>query len=493
MNLNRLIKSLSIKEIKGNVDLDIRGIAYNSNRIKPGDLFVCIKGFRDDGHFYAEDALMNGAVAFIVERPLEGVKTTQIVVENSRNALAIISNVFFGFPSSKLELIGVTGTNGKTTSVYMIDSILKAAGKKTGFLGTIEYRIDNKFYPSYCTTPESLDLQIMFSEMLKQKVDSVVMEVTSHAIDLERVTGCQFRVLVFTNLSQDHLDYHEDMENYFKVKSRIFQSSSSEIIVPNYVINIDDFYGREIAKTIGMQGYFYALNTPADIMVSDINLTKEGTSFKATTPKGPLFIKMKLKGIFNVYNALAAIGAGLSLGISLKEIKLGLEALHLVPGRFETLDYGQEFNVIIDYAHTPASLENVLKTVRRISDGRVITVFGCGGDRDKSKRPLMGTAVAELSDFFIITSDNPRGENPMEIIDQIEKGFMENFPKARYCKIVDRRDAIFQAIALAKKDDTVIIAGKGHEQGQVFADRIVPFDDHQVAYEALKELMRCSL
>ncbi|MBI4743627.1 MAG: UDP-N-acetylmuramoyl-L-alanyl-D-glutamate--2,6-diaminopimelate ligase [Actinobacteria bacterium] len=493
MNLNRLIKSLSPKEIKGNIDLDIRGIAYNSNKVKPGDLFVCIKGFKDDGHLYAEDALTNGAVAFIVERPTEGLKSSQIVVESSRKALAVASNIFFGFPSSRLELIGVTGTNGKTTTVYMIDSILKAAGKKTGLLGTIEYRIDNKFYPSYCTTPESLDLQIMFDEMLKQKVDSVVMEVTSHAIDLERVTGCQFRVLVFTNLSQDHLDYHENVENYFKVKSRIFKNSANEIIVPNYVINIDDFYGREIAKMVGMQGYFYGLNTPADITVSDINLTKEGTSFKTTTPKGPLFVKMRLKGVFNVYNALGAIGAGLSLGISLKDIKLGLEAIRLIPGRFEPLDYGQEFNVIIDYAHTPASLENVLKTIRRISDGRIITIFGCGGDRDKGKRPLMGAIAAELSDFFIITSDNPRSEDPMEIIDQIEGGFIEEFPKARYCKIADRRDAIFQAVALAKNGDTVIIAGKGHEQGQIFVDRIVPFDDHQVAYEALKELMRCSL
>jgi len=490
MKLAQLLAALPSAETKAGTQLNIKGLAYHSQQVKPGYLFVCIKGFNTDGHLYAQEAFEKGALALVVERWLEQIpRDKQILVSNSRRALALLAASFYDHPTKKLQLVGVTGTNGKTTTTFLVESIFKAAGRKTGLIGTVEYRIGDQPLPVQRTTPESLDLQRLLYEMARDKVELVALEVSSHAIDLERVTGCQFSALVFTNLSQDHLDYHGNLENYFQVKSRLFRSPDPQNST-RYLLNGDDPFGRELTKMVNGSFYLYGINSPADIRAREIKISPEGLFFEVSTPLGNLSLEMKLKGLFNVYNALAALGVGISLGLPLEVIKEGLEKMEGVPGRFESIDCGQDFSVIVDYAHTPESLRNVLETARSIAQGRLITVFGCGGNRDREKRPLMGEVAARLSDFSIITSDNPRQEDPITIIDQIEAGFKRGKTNSRYSKIPDRRDAIFQAIALARKGDIVIIAGKGHEKEQIFADKTVPFDDCEVAICALRSVQR---
>lgn len=494
MKLTEILSALPEAETKGNIELDIKELAYHSRQVKDGCLFVCIKGFKTDGHLYAREAWRSGAVAFVVERWLSEVpEDLQILVPNSRQTLALLANILYNYPTQRLQLIGVTGTNGKTTTTFLIESILRTAGRKTGLIGTVEYKIGDGHLSVERTTPESLDLQHLFAQMIEAGVGSVVMEVSSHAIDQERVTGCRYDVVVFTNLSQDHLDYHQTLEDYFQVKSRLFKNdfdreAGSKI---RYVINADDIYGKRLIEMLERTGkssnvYLYGLNSNVDIIGKEVKLSGQGTSFRICTPVGNLFLKIQLKGLFNVYNSLAAAGVAISLGLPLETIKNGIEGVTNIPGRYETVDCGQGFDVVVDYAHTPDSLRNVLETAKSISKGRVITVFGCGGNRDKEKRSLMGAVAARLSDFSIITSDNPRNEDPASIINQIEEGFKHQLPQARYSKVLDRKDAIFQAIALAREGDTVIIAGKGHEKEQVFANQTIPFEDRQVVVEALR-------
>ncbi len=485
--LNECIPSLKTERTEGKLNLNIVDIAYDSRKVRPGSLFVCIKGFKTDGHLYIEDAIKSGAVAVITER-WQSISNSisQIQVRKSREALAFLSRILFNDPTSKLKLVGITGTNGKTTTSYLVESIFRAGGKRTGLIGTVQHRVGDDVLPAERTTPESYDLQKLFKKMVDEGVSHVVMEVSSHAIDLHRIDGCHFDVLVFTNLSQDHLDYHGDMDRYFNVKKKIFDDYSDVM----KVINTDDPYGRQIAsQNTRVTGY--GLVKPAEVMADKVRILETGSRFKLLTSTLALDLSVKLRGEFNVYNSLAAIGVGLSMKMPPDVIKAGVEGVLNIPGRFEAIDCGQKFSVFIDYAHTPDGLEKLIKAARKIAKKRVITVFGCGGDRDSKKRPLMGAIAGKLSDFTIITSDNPRSEEPTAIIGKIEEGLLKEISTADYLTITDRKEAIYHAVSLAKAGDVILIAGKGHETGQIFGDKIVPFDDRVVAMNALRELTSC--
>jgi len=502
--LKTILTAVAINNIIGDINKEISGLAYDSRKVKKDDLFFCINGFKADGHAFALKAQEAGATAVVVERTLPKVTITQIVVNNTREAMAKIASAFFDYPTRKLKLIGITGTNGKTTTSYMIESVMSAAGYKTGMLGTVEYRIGSEKIPVDRTTPESLDLQEFFARMVDAGVDAAVIEVSSHAIDLLRVEACEFDVVVFTNLSRDHLDYHGTIEEYFEVKKRIFDKRScapkqavgkatnrNASRGPHQVINIDDEYGRKLIQRGEGKQLRYSLKDKTEVYASGIMLRADGSAVKIHTGSGTVDVDLKMPGLYNISNALAAAGVSIALGIDLEKIKVGLERLGSVPGRFERVDTGQEFTVIVDYAHTPDSLEKVLSAARQLTEGRLITLFGCGGDRDKGKRPMMGRIAAELSDHVIITSDNPRSEDPREIIMEIKNGIEENL--LRRCEIeADRRNAIAMALEGAQKDDFVVIAGKGHEQGQEIAGEKIPFDDVQIAKELLGGIVKWS-
>lgn len=490
MRLTELIDGLEANiYVRGDTDVEVMGISYDSRQLAQGGLFVCLKGLKTDGHLFIPQAIAQGAVGAVVEEDVDiPENVVRIKVKDSRKALAKLASRFFEDPTSKMTLVGVTGTNGKTTTTYLFENIARTAGKKTGLVGTVKYQIGNRVLPVVRTTPESSDLQKIFQEMVKEGVEVATIEVSSHAIHQHRVDGCQFDVLVFTNLSQDHLDYHRDIEEYFKVKCSFFEKASKEVY---HIINRDDLYGQQILQISSPPVLTYGLSKEAQIRAENLSLDEQGGTFTIQTPRGSLKVLSRLRGKFNVYNSLAAATTALALGFSQDAIKKGLESMTSVPGRFETVGLGQDFMVIVDYAHTPDSLEKVIAAAKEITLGKVITVFGCGGDRDKTKRPLMGKAAARLSDFTIITTDNPRNEQPVDIIAQIETGFREAGHKADYVKIIDRREAIFKGVAMAEKGDLVLIAGKGHEQGQTFADKTVPFDDREVATEAIQERISC--
>jgi len=483
--LEHLISGIEKKKIIGGRNVEVTGLAYDSRKVKKGDLFFCVKGFKTDGHAFARKAQEMGAVAVVVEDSQDNIEITQVVVQSVRKAMAQISSAYYDHPTKKLKLVGITGTNGKTTASFMVESVLRAAGLKTGLLGTVEYRIGETRAQVERTTPESLDLQALFSTMVDASVDAAVIEVSSHAIDLLRVEACDFDVVVFTNLSQDHLDYHGTIDEYFRVKKRIFDSTIN--CATAQIINTDDEYGRLLIKEgIGRQ-YRYSTKDKVEVYADHIDLRPDGTDMRVLYPGGGIDVKLALPGMYNISNALAAAGAAAALGIDGKKIKEGLEALKSVPGRFERVDKGQEYTVIVDYAHTPDSLEKVLSAARQITKGRLISVFGCGGDRDKGKRPLMGRVAAEISDYTIVTSDNPRSEDPNSIIREIING-IEEVENPQYEVEVDRKLAIKKALEKAKPGDFVVVAGKGHETGQEIAGRKIPFDDVRVASELIKEI-----
>jgi len=463
------------------VDPAVTGVAYRSDRVVPGDAFFCISGFTHDGHDFAPDAVARGASAVVVARPMQGVDAPQAVVPDVRRALALASGVAAGSPSAKMDVIGITGTNGKTTTTYLVEAILRAAGVRTGIIGTVETRIGDERLPAQRTTPESADLQSLLANMLARGVHGVAMEVSSHAIDLHRVDGVRFAVAAFTNLTQDHLDYHNTIEEYWSVKRRLF----TEMAPRASVVNVDDPYGRELAEALG-DALTVGRAVDAAVRAMEVQLRHDGTSFTLATPVGSVPVHLPLAGSYNVSNALVAAGCALALGVPLETIAEGLAAAPQVPGRLERIDAGQPFSVLVDYAHTPDSLSKALGAARRFTDGRVITVFGCGGDRDPDKRPMMGRAAGEAADLAIVTSDNPRSEDPVSIILQVEDGLKE--VAADYEVEVDRRRAIRRAVALACPGDTVLIAGKGHEDYQIFADRTIHFDDREVAREELGRL-----
>ena len=473
-------------EATGDQSTRITGVQYDSRKVIPGDLFFCVPGAVHDGHDHAIEAAAAGAVALCAERPT-GAGVPEVFVTDVRRAMPLLCAAAFGHPANDLQMVGITGTNGKTTTAYLVNSILQAAGHKAGLIGTIETRIGDERRPGTRTTPESLDLQRLLAEMRDAGVDGVAMEVTSHALSLNRVDGIRYDSAAFTNLTQDHLDFHDSMEDYFAAKASLFDGHRSE----KGAINVDDPYGRRVMEEAKTPSIGFGASEGAEIRATDVELTPTGSTFTLTTPKGEARIKTSLVGPFNVSNCLAAAAATLQLGVPLDAIEEGTRALSAVPGRFESVDAGQPFAVIVDYAHTPDSLDNVLGAARRVAadgGGRVIVAFGCGGDRDRGKRPLMGIVAARLADYVIVTSDNPRSEDPESIVGEIVEGVVSERAEGPDATLVDRRAAIGRALQEARPNDVVVIAGKGHETGQEFADRTIPFDDRIVARELLAEL-----
>lgn len=458
------------------------GISYDSRKVRAGDAFFCISGHQFDGHDFAHDAVSRGAVAIVATKShLADARVPTLLVSDSRIALAGASANIFGCPSHELPIIGITGTNGKTTTTYLVDSILRNTGLITGLIGTVETRIGKEALPNERTTPESLELQGLFARMLESGVQAVSMEVSSHAIDLHRVDFVRFAVAAFTNLTQDHLDYHRTMDEYFSVKKRLFTQADAE----NRVVNIDDRAGLLLAS--GLEDVItVGLSPDAEIRADEIELFPGQSRFRLFTPIGPAEVSLPLAGAYNVSNALVAAGCAYALGYTAQQIALGLAQAVQVPGRLERIDEGQPFSVFVDYAHTPDSLEQVLHVLKAVTPGRLIVVFGCGGDRDPAKRPLMGAAASKGADHVVITSDNPRSEDPEAIIAQIETGVVEGY--STYQVEIDRAKAIGTALALARAGDAVLIAGKGHEDYQIFADKTIRFVDREVATEALRSL-----
>lgn len=487
-NLAALVQAAGdvVTRVDGNGSTPITGLAFDSRRVRPGELFFCIPGMVSDGHLFASDAVAAGATALCVERPIES-SVPQVQVTDVRSAMALMAAAWFGYPSQDSLLLGVTGTNGKTTTAFLLESILKSAGYRAGLIGTIETRWGSEKRPGVRTTPESLDLQRLFADMRADGVNAVAMEVTSHALSLQRVAGVCFRVAAFTNLSQDHLDFHSSMEDYWQAKKSLFTPERAE----RGVANLDDDHGRELAATASIPVLGFGIAPDSQVRAVGTELGPHGSEFNLVSPAGETVVRTSLVGRFNISNCLAAAAAALEAGIGLPEIAAGIGAVDAVPGRFESVDVGQPFAVIVDYAHTPDSLDNVLRAARALAaaeGGRVLCTFGCGGDRDRGKRPLMGAAAARLADFIVVTSDNPRSEDPDAIIGEILEGVIMEKESGPDVVEPDRRRAIHRALSEARADDVVVVAGKGHETGQQFTERTIPFDDRQVARELLHEL-----
>jgi UDP-N-acetylmuramoyl-L-alanyl-D-glutamate--2,6-diaminopimelate ligase len=477
VDIERLIAALSPAQVVALAPTEILDLAYDARAAGPGALFFCVRGMRADGHDFAPQAVENGAVALVVERPLD-LPVPQLVVEDSRAAMAVAADEFFGRPTTELQVAGVTGTSGKTTTAFLLYAVLAAAGRRPGLLGTVETRVDGERRPATRTTAEAIDLQRLFHEMLDAGDKSCAMEATSHGSALGRLDGLRFAALVFTNLSQDHLDFHPTMEDYFQAKRRLFFGDAP----PPAAVNVGDEYGRRLADELGAAGtplVTFGFAEDADIRPEGLDLSGAVTTFTAAG----ILLRTRLRGRFNVENVLGVVAAAQLLRIPEAAVAAGVESVGGVPGRFELVDEGQPFTVVVDYAHKPGALENVLRAARELTTGRVLCVFGAGGDRDAGKRPQMGRIASELADVPILTSDNPRSEDPAAIADQVLAG-MSGEPEVE----LDRRAAIARAIELAEPGDVVVIAGKGHERGQEIAGRIVPFDDREVASEALRAL-----
>lgn len=469
-------------------DIEVPALVYDPLRVVPGAVFVAINIYTQldkveipDGHERIDQAVAKGAAVVVLEkdRPVPP-PATKVLVRDSRAALALLANKFYGYPSRQLKLIGVTGTNGKTTTTHVVESILQQR-VRVGLIGTLYYKVNGVIYHSKDTTPEPPDLHAIFRQMVTERVDYCVFEVSSHGIDFHRVDGCQFDVAVFTNLTQDHLDYHGTLENYRRTKMRLFEWLAPD---KHAVVNRDDpsadyFIGATKAKVLT-----YGVASPADFVAEDIRLSVRGTEYTLRTRAGVVPVRMRLLGMFNVYNALAAAAAAYSQGFDLDAIRQGLEAPIRVAGRFELIERGQNFTVVVDYAHTPDGMKNVLALARSLNPRRVLTVFGCGGDRDKEKRPIMGKIAGELSDLVIVTADNPRNEDPARIVAEIVAGIGQRPHQV----ILDRREAIAFALRQAGAGDIVLLLGKGHESTQTLRDRTIPFNDAQVAAELLDEM-----
>ena len=463
-------------------DPDVGGIAYRSDRVAPGDLFCCLRGERADGHDFAPAAVAAGAVALLVERPL-GLPVPQILVEDARLGMALVAAEWWDRPSESLAVVGVTGTNGKTTSAFLLRSVLDAAGRRCGLLGTIEMRIGGVAEPASRTTPESADLQVLLARMRHAGDLACAMEVSSHGLVQRRVAGVAFAAALFTNLTRDHLDYHDDVEDYYLAKRRLFLRPEGEGDDPPGAANLDDEYGRRLAGESGALGF--AVEAAADVRPEVLRMHERGFAARFSTPRGPLELESPLRGRFNVANVAGVVAVGELLDLDHADVAHGIAAVAGVPGRFEPVDRGQPFQVLVDYAHTPDSLDNVLRAARALGgDGRLLVVFGCGGDRDRGKRPQMGRVARDLADVAIVTSDNPRTEDPDAIIAEILAG-AEAGSGSELLVERDRRAAIALAVERARPGDVVVIAGKGHEGGQERNGVVTPFDDREVAREVL--------
>jgi UDP-N-acetylmuramoyl-L-alanyl-D-glutamate--2,6-diaminopimelate ligase len=503
MRLDELTSGLAVAaaEVVGDAGAtEITGLAYDSRRVSPGSLFFCVSGYRSDGHDFAAQAVQRGAAALVVERPL-GLGVPELPVASARSAMAPIAARFYGDPTSELAVIGVTGTNGKTTTAYLVRALLEASGTQCGLLGTVKSIVGGLERPVERTTPEAIDLQADFRAMLDGGDRACAMEVSSHALELGRAEEVRFAGAIFTNMSRDHLDFHATMEDYFQAKRRLFIPPVGPPGVS--VVNVGDAHGRRLAAEIDGVRTF-AVGEAADYSASELRCDFEGCRFTLSSPAGEREVALPMPGRFNVANALGALAAVHELGgTGLDELVAALEGGVRVPGRFEPVEEGQDFAVLVDYAHTPDSLENVLRAARELVGRRrggragVICVFGAGGDRDRGKRPLMGEIAARLADTVVVTSDNPRSEDPDQIIAEIMAGveLVEPSSRARVVRsIADRAKAILDAVADAERGDVLVIAGKGHEQGQEFADaRKVPFDDATVAREALRSRERAPI
>jgi UDP-N-acetylmuramoyl-L-alanyl-D-glutamate--2,6-diaminopimelate ligase len=477
VDLERLIAALAPTAVVGRAPTEVRDLAYDARSVHAGSLFFCVPGLTVDGHDFAPEALAGGAVALVVQRPLD-LPAPQLVVRDSRAAMAVAADEFFGRPTQELAVAGVTGTSGKTTTAFLLYAVLAAAGRRPGLLGTIETRVDGERRPATRTTAEAIDLQRLFREMLDAGDRSCAMEATSHGSALRRLDRVRCAALVFTNLSQDHLDFHSGMEDYFDAKRGLFVGEDA----PPAAVNVGDAYGIRLADELRAREtplLTFGLVEDADIRAESLDASLPVTSLTA----GGIRLRTRLRGRFNVENVLATVAAARLLEIPDDAVAAGIESVTGIPGRFEIVDEGQPFTVVVDYAHKPAALANVLRAARELTAGRVICVFGCGGDRDRGKRPLMGRIASELSDLAIVTSDNPRSEDPLAIIGEIVSG-MERDPEV----VPGRSAAIERAIELAAPGDIVVIAGKGHERGQEIAGRVVPFDDREVVGEALRAL-----
>jgi UDP-N-acetylmuramoyl-L-alanyl-D-glutamate--2,6-diaminopimelate ligase len=480
MRLDELVAVADGARIVGDVAIEIGDLAYDSRKVGPGTLFFCVPGEKVDGHGFAGAAVEAGAVGLVVERELD-LAVAQVVVEDARAAMAPLAARFWGDPTAELKVVGITGTNGKTTTAFLTREILEASAMRCGLLGTVKQVVGGVEEEVERTTPEAIDLQATFRRMLDAGDKACAMEVSSHALALHRADAIHFDIALFTNLTQDHLDFHADMEEYFLAKRALFDMGSATPIV-----NVDDPYGQRLAVELDDCLTFSAGGNRADFSARDVAFDAAGSRFTIEGPGGSVPARTTLPGHFNVANALAAFAAAASLGVAPEAAAAGLAGAGRVPGRFEPVDEGQAFAVLVDYAHTPDSLENVLRAARRLTEGRVICVFGAGGDRDRDKRPKMGRAGVELSDLAVVTSDNPRSESPEEIIDQVLAGIDD---RGGVEVESDRRAAIALALARARPGDTVVIAGKGHEQGQEFeGGRKLPFDDREVAREELRRL-----
>ncbi len=487
MKLGELLGGMDRVSASVPADMVIRQVVCHSAKARPGAIFFALHGAKADGNTYVADALARGAAAIASEEPRPaGVPSTVawIQVREPRKALAIAAANFFGHPSEALQLVAVTGTNGKTTTTHLVDAIINAAGAKTGLFGTIEYHTPQGSYPAPNTTPESVDLQGFFAEIRDAGGRYAVLEASSHALSLDRLWGCRFAVAVFTNLTREHMDYHNTFEDYFAAKRRLFEGTGADAPACA-VVNADDPYGNRLAG-LAQKTLTYSLQEHADITAKKFSLSFSGLAFTAHTPAGKIAVQSPLVGRINVYNLLAAIGAAQALGFSNEIIARGIANLESVPGRFQRLDLGQPFQVIVDYAHTDDALENLIRTARELNPkGRVITLFGCGGQKDRTKRPVMGEVAGRLSDLTILSSDNPRAEDPLKIISDIVVGLQKTAGK--YLIEPDREKAISLAVDEARAGDMILLAGKGHENYQIMADRTFEFDDREMARRALQD------
>jgi len=485
-----LLDALADKTVQGTIPATISGVAYDSRRVQPGELFVAVPGFKQDGRRYVEEALTRGAAAVVLEGPdlLEGKAIPRVLVPSSREALARLADAYFGHPSGALTVVGITGTNGKTTTSYLVDALLSARGQRTGLIGTVQYRIGAEVISAGQTTPEAVELQSLLRRMVSAGVTAVAMEVSSHGLALSRVDGIDFDVAVFTNLTQDHLDFHGTMDAYREAKRRLFVLlAAGPKAGRTAVVNADDLSGVGMVAGLPLPTLTYGIRSRADVRPTRWSSGAEGIRMSVRTPAGHVDISSPLVGEHNVMNLLAAAGVGVALGMAPETIGRALGSVGSVPGRFERVEAGQPFLVVVDYAHTPDALENTLETARKLVDagGRLAVVFGCGGDRDRGKRPLMGAIAARLCDHVWITSDNPRSEPPERIIADIVAGIPGGAVVDRHETLPDRKAAIQRALAWARTGDVVVIAGKGHETYQVIGSEVLPFDDRAQARAAL--------
>jgi UDP-N-acetylmuramoyl-L-alanyl-D-glutamate--2,6-diaminopimelate ligase len=491
-----LVEPLRTAERQGNLNIAVTALTDDSRAVGPGSVFVAVKGERVDGHAFVGKAVAAGAAALVVQKGAAvtvAAPVPVVRVDDSRRALGLLASRFYREPSSRLSLVGVTGTNGKTTVTYLCKGLLETAGRRVGLIGTVAYLIGDERLPAPHTTPGAVELQALLARMVEARMDAVVMEVSSHALALDRTVGCEFDVAIFTNLTQDHLDFHADMDDYFQAKLRLFSGLAPAGAKPRpkrAIVNIDDARGPRVREASRVPVWTYAVHQPADLRAEGVRLALSGTRFTAATPHGRFPVESRLVGEHNVYNILAAVGVGLHEGLSPETIQRGIASVTTVPGRFERVEAGQNFTVVVDYAHTDDALLRLLTAAQALKTGRIITVFGCGGDRDRGKRPKMGRVAARLSDLVIVTSDNPRSEDPAAIVREIEGGVRDAREGApvRYEVIVDRRAAIEAAVREAKAGDMVLIAGKGHEDYQIVGSARLHFDDREVARAAIEAL-----